>query len=108
MELIWPLEAGAGKVDDRPRMPVGLGLAATWGPYCPPGPRAELRRPELPGLFFKQLIMILDAGRVPAKLAPGKGGTRARVSRHNARGHYAPGRHRRKKKPGDGSRSGAK
>jgi hypothetical protein len=39
-----------GKPHDRPRMPFELRHAATAGP--PPGPRAELRLAELPGLFF--------------------------------------------------------
>jgi predicted ABC-type transport system involved in lysophospholipase L1 biosynthesis ATPase subunit len=49
-------------------MPFGLDLRQPRGPHCPPGPRAELRRAELPGLFFQRPIKCWPAGRSPAGL----------------------------------------
>jgi hypothetical protein len=41
-----------GKLDDRPRMPFGLRLGATAGPYCPLALGLGPSSGELPGLFF--------------------------------------------------------
>jgi hypothetical protein len=42
----------AGKLDDRPRMPRGLGLRQPRGPSPSPGPRAELRQLNCRALSF--------------------------------------------------------
>jgi hypothetical protein len=41
-----------GNLDDRPLMPLGLGLAATAWPHCPQGLGPSSGELTLPGLFF--------------------------------------------------------
>jgi hypothetical protein len=69
-----PFAARAGNLDDRPRMPVRLRLAATAASPSTPGPRAELQR-TAGALFPAATIARPDALKRkarPAKEAPGR------------------------------------